>query len=224
MRVYVCTTIREFMFCDVLKAALRAAQHHPVADLDSDPIHAVITPVAAVEEGCRVISQIVSRRPSAAVVALGHHCTDLDIVSLVEAGAKAYVDRDQTLAQLLFTIDAVVRKRAPASARLTAHVIRKIQRFTGQAPPAVRTGVLTQREQGILDLIVRGCSNKQIADDLAISSNTVKNHVHRVLEKLQVRGRREAARMALRPSTPAAFADAPARLPRPRDGQVRGSL
>lgn len=198
LRVYVCTMMHEFMFCDALKASLQAAHYQITDHFESEPpVNVVIAPVESVDDSCRLVSHIVDRRPAAAVVALGDRCAEDEIVALIEAGVKAYVDRSQSLAQLLFTIDAVVRRRTPASGRITAQVIRKIQYLRGEVSPGSWVGALTEREQAILQLIAAGCSNKQIADKLAISANTVKNHVHRVLEKLQVRGRREAARIAL---------------------------
>jgi len=203
LRVYVCAMVHEFMLCDALKAALRAAKHQVCDDLESDPPpNVVIAPIESVEGSCRLIAQISDRRPATPVVALGDRCAEDEIVALIEAGAKAYVDRSQSLGQLLFTIDATVQKRAPASARVTARVIRKLQYFSDDVSPSSRVNGLTQRERGILHLIARGCSNKQIADNLAISANTVKNHVHQVLEKLQVRGRRDAARIALLSNVP----------------------
>jgi two-component system nitrate/nitrite response regulator NarL len=203
LRIYVYPMVREFMLCDALKAALRAAKHHVCDDLETDPlVNVVIAPIESVADSCRLITQVIDRRPATAVVALGDRCAEDEIVALIEAGAKAYVDRSQSLAQLLFTVDAVVQKRAPASSRVTAQVIRKIQHFTEDVSPSARVDALTQRERAILHLMARGCSNKQIAASLAISSNTVKNHVHQILEKLRVRGRREAARIALLSDVP----------------------
>ena len=54
--------------------------------------------------------------------------------------------------------------------------------------------VLTRRESEILELIAAGLSNKEIAKDLHLSLHTVKNHVHRILEKLEVKSRYEAIR------------------------------
>jgi DNA-binding NarL/FixJ family response regulator len=198
LRVYVSVAVRERILCDTLKAALRGAECQIVDELEGNPpVNVVIVPVDSVDSSCRLISHIIDHRPSSAVVALGEQCREDEIVALIEAGAKAYVDRSESFPQLLFTVHAVVQKRAQASGRITAEVVRKIRDLIEETVPRAPGGPLTQREQMILHLIAKGCSNKQIADHLAISSNTVKNHVHRVLEKLQVRGRREAARIAL---------------------------
>ena len=80
--------------------------------------------------------------------------------------------------------------------RLTAApAFRSVEerRAIGKAPHANAKDALTAREREILELIERGLSNKEIARRLRIELGTVKNHVHNVLQKLQVRGRGEAA-------------------------------
>ena len=198
LRVCVCPLANELLFCEVLTVALRAAGYQIVDDLEPNgPVDIVIVPVDSVEASCRLIGHITAQRPAATVVALGERCEEEGIVALIAAGARAYVDRNQSVSQLLFTLDAVVQQRAPASSQITAHVIRKIRSLSETGSPSARLDILTPRERVILHLMAKGCTNKQIADDLDISSNTVKNHIHRILDKLQVRRRREAARLAL---------------------------
>ncbi|MFN2162398.1 MAG: response regulator transcription factor, partial [Candidatus Promineifilaceae bacterium] len=61
-----------------------------------------------------------------------------------------------------------------------------------------KTPQLTDRELEVLQLIVRGATNRQIALELHISPNTVKNHVHNILEKLEVGSRHQAAEVAVK--------------------------
>lgn len=198
LRVYVYPLANELLFGEVLTVALRAAGYQIVNDLEPNPpLDIVIVPVDSVEASCQLIGHITAQRPAATVVALGERFEEEGIVALIAAGARAYVDRNQSVSQLLFTLDAVVQQRAPASSRITANVIRKIRSLSDTESPSARIDVLTPRERSILHLMANGCTNKQIADDLEISSNTVKNHIHRILDKLQVRRRREAARLAL---------------------------
>ena len=75
-----------------------------------------------------------------------------------------------------------------------AQMIKKHER----APAAPRAPRLTERELEVLKLVARGMANKEIAAQLFISENTVKNHVRNILEKLQLHSRMEAAMYAVR--------------------------
>jgi DNA-binding NarL/FixJ family response regulator len=79
-----------------------------------------------------------------------------------------------------------------SSGRITQLVLGAISRLSND-PSAVPEARLTSREQEIFRLIQEGLSNKEIAARLQIAPNTVKNHVHHLLEKLKVRNRHEAA-------------------------------
>jgi two-component system nitrate/nitrite response regulator NarL len=204
MRIWVCPLPHELLLCETLGAAFRLAQHEVVNDLHPDnPPDIVIVTVSSLRESCRLIANIADQHSSVSVVALGERCNEEAVVELIEAGAKAFVDRGQSVVQLLFTLDAVMQQRAPASGRVTAQVIRKIQNLNESESPSGWIWSLTRREQVVLDLVARGYSNKQIAASLSISSNTVRNHIHRILDKLQVGRRRDAARLALSPHFPA---------------------
>ena len=135
--------------------------------------------------------------PAAAVVALGVRETEDEVVACAEAGVAGYVTREHTLADLIAALDALARGEAPCPPRAAAMLLRRVSALAAERRPAP-SGVdeLTNREREILDLICDGLTNKQIGQLLFIELPTVKNHVHNILEKLQVRGRREAAALA----------------------------
>jgi two-component system nitrate/nitrite response regulator NarL len=91
----------------------------------------------------------------------------------------------------------VRENRSPSSGRITQLVLESISKRTRQRGTHIHPG-LTFREREVLCLITRGLSNKEIADSLAIAPNTVKNHVHNLLEKLNVSSRHEAAEVDIR--------------------------
>lgn len=138
------------------------------------------------------VNRIRAKAPAIKLVLLGGAQTDADILRFVEAGVSACVAGDQSLAEFTATIEMVRNNRAPSSGRLTQLVIGGIGRLSRQREvrPEVR---LTRRESEILRLVGTGLSNKEIAEHLKIAPNTVKNHVHHVLEKLKVRSRHEAS-------------------------------
>jgi len=137
--------------------------------------------------------------PSAKIIMLGSEITDPELLLLIEAGISAYVDTREGLAKLLDAMKMVCENRSPSSGRITRLVLQNISERTRQGGTPLRLG-LSFREREVLCLIGRGLSNKEIADSLAIAPNTVKNHVHNLLEKLNVSSRREAARVEIRSS------------------------
>jgi DNA-binding NarL/FixJ family response regulator len=141
------------------------------------------------------------------IVAFSVADTEDEICQCAEAGIAGYVPRNGSKEDLIAAIENAVRGEVLCSPRVAASLFRRLAahvQTTKQRPP---DAALTSREQDIVALIDRGLSNKEIARQLKISLPTVKNHVHNILEKLQVR-RRAAAAALLRE---AAFACAPIR-------------
>jgi len=130
--------------------------------------------------------------PAAKIVLLGLERTDSDLIDFIGEGVCAYVPSSAGIADLVNTLQMVRTNRTPASGRITQMVLNTIgrlsrgERSSGKAP-------LTDREEEILSLINQGLSNKEIVSRLSIAPSTVKNHVHHLLEKLNVHSRHEAA-------------------------------
>ena len=132
--------------------------------------------------------------PSVRVVALSVTEADADVIPLVEAGVAGCLTTEQSLDDLAELIVSVARGESPCSPSLAAMLVRRIAVLAAEQRARTRdTTTLTRRELEILRLIGRGLSNKEIAAALHIELATVKNHVHNILEKLNVNGRTEAA-------------------------------
>jgi DNA-binding NarL/FixJ family response regulator len=126
-----------------------------------------------------------------AVLALGVPETESHVLACAEVGAAGYVPREASLQDLLDGVRHVARGEAYYSPRLVAVLL---QRFASRSVPRDQaTERLTVRELEIVKLIDQGLTNKEIATHLYIELATVKNHVHNILEKLQLHGRTEAA-------------------------------
>jgi two-component system nitrate/nitrite response regulator NarL len=133
------------------------------------------------------------------LVALAIDDTDESVVAWAEAGVAGFVTRDTPLEGLMDTVECVAGGGTQCSPRATAALLRRLAELSSRSPHSARSAQLTPREREIVALIDRGLSNKQIASELHIELATVKNHVHSVLEKLQV-DRRGAAAAAVRDS------------------------
>lgn len=136
---------------------------------------------------------IAAARTPVKVVAFSVADTEDEVCECAEAGIAGYVARDGSKEDLIAAVENAVRGEVLCSPRAAASLFRRLAarvQATRQRPPEAP---LTGREHDIIALIDRGLSNKEIARQLNISLPTVKNHVHNILEKLQVRRRGAAA-------------------------------
>ena len=149
-------------------------------------------------------------RPKVVAFAVGDG--DTDILACAEAGLSGFVLRDDSIEDLARVVERVARDELSCTPRLTSMLFRRIgalaaERPAPQAPPvladqpptktpAEHLDRLTSREVAILQLLDAGLSNKEIGARLNIEIGTVKNHVHHILEKLEVERRGQAAAAA----------------------------
>jgi DNA-binding NarL/FixJ family response regulator len=124
---------------------------------------------------------------------------DEDLFAAVRAGATGYLLKEVSIEELPAAVRAVARGQSLISPAMASRLLiefnalsRRVEEQRGTAPR------LSDRELEVLRLVARGLSNKDIAAELVIAENTVKNHVRNILEKLQLRSRMEAAMYAVR--------------------------
>ncbi len=117
-----------------------------------------------------------------------------DVVEALREGADGYLLKDMEPEEIVLQIRAAAEGKTALSPELT-HILASA--IKGRLEPAVQAVDLTRREKDVLELIAKGQSNKLIARNLEISEGTVKVHVKRVLHKLGLRSRTEAAIWAL---------------------------
>jgi two-component system NarL family response regulator len=124
---------------------------------------------------------------------------DEDLFAAVRAGATGYLLKEVSIEELPAAVRAVARGQSLISPSMASRLLiefnalsRRVEEQRGTAPR------LSDRELEVLRLVARGLSNKDIAAELVIAENTVKNHVRNILEKLQLRSRMEAAMYAVR--------------------------
>ena len=127
------------------------------------------------------------------VVALALPERASEVVACAEAGVSGYVTEEASFADLVTTVEGVARGEMRCSPRVTATLLRRVAVLAAGHHTSSSPSTLTARELEVLVLLDEGLSNKQIARRLCIELATVKNHVHHILEKLQVRRRGEAS-------------------------------
>jgi two-component system, NarL family, nitrate/nitrite response regulator NarL len=148
--------------------------------------------------GLQEARQLRENCPAAKLLMMGLTESESDILACIEAGAAGLLQREASLEELLQTIRAVVAGEALCSPKIVALLLSQLAEEAHARTRVHLLGLphLTSRERQILALIEERCSNKEIAVRLQIEIQTVKNHVHNILEKLQLHSRREAASYA----------------------------
>ena len=129
--------------------------------------------------------------PDTEVIALTSVLEDASVVGAVRAGAIGYLLKDVEGDDLCRAIKAAAAGQVQLSAQAAARLVREVR--APEIPEA-----LSERETEVLRLIAKGHSNKEVAVLLGLSDKTVKTHVHRVLAKLGLPSRTQAALYAIR--------------------------
>jgi DNA-binding NarL/FixJ family response regulator len=155
-------------------------------------LHPAVLVLDATASDAAALAGVACRIPSPVVV-LGIAEREREVVAFAEAGVAAYVTLEDTLEVLLRTIHEVAGDDAACSPRIAGMLLRHVASLAiDRDREARRTVHLTRREVEVLGLVGDGLSNKQIAAILSIELPTVKNHVHHILTKLEVKSRARA--------------------------------
>jgi two-component system nitrate/nitrite response regulator NarL len=147
------------------------------------------------EASLRVAPTVRAALPDTKLVVLSVSGAGPDVVACAEAGVTGYVTVDASRPELVATIERATRGETLCPPAITASLFERLADLASaqQSGPMLPTQPLTSREVEIVRLIDQGLSNKEIASALCIAVPTVKNHVHNVLQKLQVQRRVDAA-------------------------------
>jgi DNA-binding NarL/FixJ family response regulator len=147
----------------------------------------------ATAESLELIRDLRGERTNCKILAFAVTEGSADILECAEAGAAGYVAAEASIEDLVAAIERITRAELACPPRVAAQLFNRIaaggSQWTGQPTPAKS---LTAREHQVLDGIRHGQSNKEIGHDLNIAESTVKNHVHHLLEKLNVSTRAQA--------------------------------
>ncbi|MDQ3627458.1 MAG: response regulator transcription factor [Actinomycetota bacterium] len=147
--------------------------------------------------GIDACAAIKALSPSTRIVMLTASDEEADLYDAVKNGASGYLLKDSSIDQVGQAIRLVAEGQSLISPAMATKLLEEFKQISRTEPglPAPR---LTARELEVLRLVARGHNNRQVAGELFISENTVKNHVRNILEKLQLHSRMEAVMYAVR--------------------------
>lgn len=149
--------------------------------------------------GLEVIKAIKQELPQVRVVMLTVSDSDRDLFAAIRNGADGYLLKNLKPERLFEMLEGMRQGESPISESLTTRVLGELrQRENSDNGASAKKDGLTERDLQVLECVVRGETNRAIAQTLCISENTVKLHLHNILSRLHVENRTEAAMTAVR--------------------------
>ena len=151
------------------------------------------------QSGIEACVAIKAASPSTKIVMLTVSDEEADLYEAVKNGASGYLLKDSSIEEVAQGIRVVAEGQSLISPSMAAKLLEEFKSISRAGTKSeVVLPRLTDRELEVLNLVARGQNNREIARDLYISENTVKNHVRNILEKLQLHSRMEAVMYAVR--------------------------
>ena len=148
-------------------------------------------------DACTAIKDAV---PSAKIIMLTISDEEADLYDAIKAGASGYLLKEISIEEVAAAIRAVNEGQSLISPSMASKLLTEFASMIKRTDDRqqVPTPRLTEREMEVLKLVAKGLNNRDIAKQLFISENTVKNHIRNILEKLQLHSRMEAVVYAVR--------------------------
>ena len=156
------------------------------------------------ESGLGLARKIKQRSPNIGVIMLTAKPDDNQLFQALKAQAVAYLNKEVTADQLVNTVRRVACGEYPINESVTTrpevaeHVLQQFKELSSRVETEDLISPISPRETEILQYITKGFLNKQIAAELKISEQTIKNHVTSILRKLNANARTEAVVIAIR--------------------------
>jgi DNA-binding NarL/FixJ family response regulator len=150
--------------------------------------------------GIEAARAIRERVPSTKILMLTVSDEDQDLFEAIKAGASGYLLKEVSVEEVAESVRGIVQGQTLISPSMASKLLTEFVALEKRVSEKQQytTPTLTSRELEVLKLVARGMSNREIATDLYISENTVKNHVRNILEKLHLHSRMEAVLYAMR--------------------------
>jgi DNA-binding NarL/FixJ family response regulator len=143
--------------------------------------------------GIDCIKQVKSKTPRTQFMMFTVYENDEKVFEALKAGASGYLLKNTGLVHMIESLKELYEGGSPMSSNIARKLVTV---FREQQKEATPVQVLSNRENEILQLLAKGLLYKEIADTLAISTGTVRQHIHKIYEKLHVQNRTEAINKA----------------------------
>ncbi len=190
---------------DVKISATAEVNDEVLSIIDTLPPDVALVDIDAQNDsGLKLARKIKQRLPTIGVIVLTSNPEDAQLFQALKAQAVAYLSKEINPDELIHTIRRVARGEHPINENLTARpklaeqVLHQFQELSWRSETEGFIAPLTPREMEILNYIAQGYLNKQIAAELDISEQTIKNHVTSILRKLNANARTEAVVVAIK--------------------------
>ncbi len=148
--------------------------------------------------GIEATTRVLEAQPGVSVLMLTINRDDARVVEAIQAGASGYLLKDAELDQIVGAIHAAASGQSVLGPTATSAVMAHVRDAPSSGPAPAALAELSPRERDVLSLLARGCDNSAIGERLFLSPSTVKHHVSRILQKLGVENRLQAAAFAIR--------------------------
>lgn len=150
-------------------------------------------------DGLTATRLIKQEKPGIKIIILTVSDDDQNLFEAIKAGAQGYLLKKIEPRELCEMVRSAYRGEASISRSTAARIMEEFARLAqGRRAEEGSAHLLTRREKEVLSLVAEGLGNKQVAQILCISENTVRNHLRNILEKLHLQNRVEAATYAIR--------------------------
>lgn len=148
--------------------------------------------------GPEATRSILSENPSVGIVFLTIHEDDEQLFAAIQSGACGYLLKNVPVAKMMEALRGLRRGEAPLSREMTGRLVAHMAHLAEPgSKSAGSSALLTRREVDVIRMVAKGSSNQEIAGALFVSINTVKNHIHNMLEKLGMKNRRDLTSYAI---------------------------
>ena len=145
--------------------------------------------------GIELIEKIMAGDPRSRIVVLSAYSDDKYVAAAFQAGALGYVLKTQATADLVEAVNTAARGLSSLHPSIATKLVRQMKRTSSIIAGDL---LLSEPEERVLIFIARGFSNQDIARELGLSLSTVRTHVSKILSKLELENRTQAALYALR--------------------------